>query len=376
MDTQQQSTAGGAEGTPAGTWKKRVSVLLVIIAVGSVGGFFWLHGKTHIATDNAFIQSPIHTIAPRISGAVVDILVSDNQLVHKGDLLLVLDDRDAQVEVDKAVAELALARNETDSYRAQVASARAELAKNKAQVAQAGLDLKRAEILYRQKVIPKEQLDRLLTNQVVVAAQAQESEERLHKAIATLGEPVGDAPGALVAKRQAELAVARLRLSYTRIHAPVDGYVTHKSVERGNWVQPGQALMAVVALHDSWIIANYKESQLTDVRPGMRVEFTVDTYPGTRFTGTVDSIMAGTGAAFSLLPPENATGNYVKVTQRIPVKIAMDREGSVLHPLRVGMSVVPVVLVPKTLGDCIGMSPGPNKLWAQVVRGDDVTAAR
>jgi membrane fusion protein (multidrug efflux system) len=376
MDTQQQSTAGCAEGTSAGKWKKRVIVSLAIIATGCLGGFFWVHGKTHITTDNAFIQSPIHTIAPRVSGAVVNILVKDNQLVHKGDLLLVLDDRDAQAEVDKAVAEFALAHNETDSDRAQVESARAELAKNRAQVAQAGLDLKRAEILFRQKVIPKEQLDRLLTNQAVVAAQAQESEQRLHKAIATLGEPVGNAPGALVAKRQAELATARLKLSYTRIHSPVDGYVTHKSVERGNWVQPGQALMAVVALHDSWIIANYKESQLTDVRPGMQVEFTVDTYPGTRFTGRVDSIMAGTGAAFSLLPPENATGNYVKVTQRIPVKIAMNQKENARHPLRVGMSVVPVILVPKTLGDLVGISPGPLKLLAQVMRGDDVTATR
>jgi len=137
--------------------------------------------------------------------------------------------------------------------------------------------------------------------------------------------------------------------------APNDGYVTRRGVEAGNYVQPGQALMAVVSLKDAWITANYKESQLTDVRPGQKVEFTVDSYPGRRFTGQVESVMAGTGAAFSMLPPENATGNYVKVIQRVPVKIAIDKGSDPEHLLRVGMSVVPVILTGRRFTDVIGI---------------------
>jgi membrane fusion protein, multidrug efflux system len=158
---------------------------------------------------------------------------------------------------------------------------------------------------------------------------------------------------ARVAQKQGELESASLSLSYTKVFAPTDGYITKKSVEVGNYVQPGQALMALVPLENAWITANYKESQLTDVKPGQRVEISVDAYPNHTFHGSVESIMAGTGAAFSLLPPENATGNYVKVIQRIPVRIAIDRGSDPTHLLRVGMSVVPTILTGKRFGDVI-----------------------
>jgi membrane fusion protein (multidrug efflux system) len=144
-------------------------------------------------------------------------------------------------------------------------------------------------------------------------------------------------------KRQA-LALASLMQGYTKIYAPSDGYITKKNVEVGNQVQGGQPLMALVPLHDVWIVANYKETQLTNVRPGQKVEIKVDMYPGKAFSGTVDSIMAGTGSVFSLFPPENATGNYVKVVQRIPVKIVFDAGQDPHHLLRPGMSVVPTVI--------------------------------
>ena len=139
--------------------------------------------------------------------------------------------------------------------------------------------------------------------------------------------------------------MAELNLSYTKICAPSDGYITRKSVEAGNQIQPGQPLMAVVALDDIWIVANYKETQLKNVKPGQRVKIKVDTYPGRIFTGKVDSIMAGTGAVFSLFPPENALGNYVKVVQRVPVKIVLDKEANKENILRIGMSVIPTVYV-------------------------------
>jgi membrane fusion protein (multidrug efflux system) len=149
---------------------------------------------------------------------------------------------------------------------------------------------------------------------------------------------------AKVLERRALLQEAELQLSYTKIYAARDGYITRKSVEPGANIQAGQALMALVPLKDAWITANYKERQITHIQPGQKVEFSVDAYPGRTFSGRVDSIMAGTGAAFSLLPPENATGNYVKVVQRIPVKIAIDNSSVPGHLLRVGMSVVPTVL--------------------------------
>jgi len=149
----------------------------------------------------------------------------------------------------------------------------------------------------------------------------------------------------LVKQGEAVLDSARLNFGYTKIYAPTDGYVTKKSVEVGNQIQPGQPLMAVVPLNDIYVTANYKETQLEKVRPGQKVDITVDTYPGKVFKGKVDSIMAGTGSVFSLFPPENATGNYVKVVQRIPVKIVFDQDTDPQHVLRMGMSVEPTVVI-------------------------------
>ncbi len=150
--------------------------------------------------------------------------------------------------------------------------------------------------------------------------------------------------GALAKQREASLRIAELNRSYTRIYAPVDGYVSKRSVEVGNQIQAGQPLLALVPLEGTWITANYKETELERVKPGQKVEITVDTYPGKTFAGRVDSIMAGTGSAFALFPPENATGNYIKVVQRIPVKITLDPGEDPGHLLRVGLSVIPTII--------------------------------
>jgi len=150
-----------------------------------------------------------------------------------------------------------------------------------------------------------------------------------------------------IKQKEALLEAAQLNYGYTKIYAPADGYVTKKSVELGNQIQAGQPLMAVVDLTDIYVVANYKETQIERVKPGQKVKIKVDTYPGKVFDGKVESIMAGTGAVFSLFPPENATGNYVKVVQRIPVKIVLDKGADSEHVLRVGMSVVPTIIVEK-----------------------------
>ena len=345
-----------APAAPAGTGKKRRAgmVILLLLVVGTVIGFsWWIKSKTHITTDNAFVEARIHTISARVSGTVIQVPVVDNQPVKKGDLLVVLDPADYMVRVANAAASLDIAKNETSGTYAQVDAARAAVNSDRAKLEQTELDLQRGKALHKKEVIPKEQLDRLETARRVAAAKLAETEGSVRQALALLGLTGTGGKDAQVARRTAELEESRLNLSYTRIYAPADGYITRKSVEPGNNLQLGQALMALVALDDAWVTANYKESQLTHVNPGQKVEFTVDTYPGQKVLGNVESIMAGTGAAFSLLPPENATGNYVKVVQRIPVRIAIDKASDPDRRLRVGMSVVPTIITGRKAMDIL-----------------------
>jgi len=329
-------------------------ILLFLVVFGTVSGFWlWCKSKTHVTTDNAFIESHIYSVSARVPGTVARVLVIDNQPVKKGDLLVEMDTNDYRTRMQNATAQLDVARNETSSNYALVDAARAALNSDKARLEQAELDLARGKALFKKEVIPKEQLDRLETSRKIAAAKLVETEGSVRRALAILGLTGAGGKDAQIERKKAELEECRLNLSYTRIFAPADGYITRKSAEPGNNVQTGQPLMALVALNEAWITANYKERQLTHVAPGQKVEFKVDAFPGRKFTGVVDSIMAGTGAAFSLLPPENATGNYVKVVQRIPVKILINKESDPQHLLRVGISVVPTILTGQKLGDII-----------------------
>jgi membrane fusion protein (multidrug efflux system) len=329
-------------------------ILLIIIFVGSwIGLKMFITSKTRIETDNAFIEANIVSMSARVSGTVTQVLVVDNQFVKKGDLLVEIDPRDYQVQKAKAVAGVGVAENESGGEYLKSEAARAALQSARARHDQAILDLERGEKLFAREVIPKEQLDRLRTARRVSESQLKEAEENLKRTLAEAGLGGKSGSKAKVLERRALLNEAELQLSYTKIYAPRDGYITRKSVETGANIQAGQALMALVPLQDAWITANYKERQITHIRAGQKVEFKVDSYPGRTFSGRVESIMAGTGAAFSLLPPENATGNYVKVVQRIPVKITIDNGSDPEHLLRVGMSVVPTVVTGRTAGDVL-----------------------
>jgi membrane fusion protein (multidrug efflux system) len=283
-----------------GSRKKKKALLIVgtVVVLGLIFGFFYSsYRKTHITTDDAFIQGDIHSIAFRVSGTVQAIHVSDNQRVKEGDLLVELDPAD---------------------YRTRRDAARANLLLQQANLRFAEQELKRARALLASEAGTADRFDRAVSAYDIAQAQVKLAE--------------------------AQLQQAELNLSYTRITAPADGYVTQKSVQIGNQVKDNQPLMAVVSLSGLWVVANYKETDMERIRPGQEVRITVDTYPGKTFRGAVDSIMAGTGVSFSLFPPENATGNYVKVVQRIPVKILLDQTSDPGHVLRVGMSVVPTVL--------------------------------
>jgi membrane fusion protein (multidrug efflux system) len=344
------------------TAKKRRAMAILLLAVLAccwVGVGWWIKAKTHIETDNAFIEARTVAISSKVPGTVKRVLINDNQRVNKGDLLVELDQADYQVQVAKAEAGVGVAENETGGEYLKAEGVRATVQLTRARFEQAELDLRRGEALYKREVIPREQLDRLKTAQRVAESQLQEAQEAHKRALTEAGlTGKGGGNRAKVQQRQALLHEAQLQLDYTRIVAPVGGYITRKGVEPGANIQAGQPLMALVPLQDAWITANYKEGQLTHIRAGQKVEFSVDAYPGRTFRGRVDSIMAGTGAAFSLLPPENATGNYVKVVQRIPVKIVIDSNSDPERLLRVGMSVIPTVLVERSTGDILkGLIP-------------------
>ncbi len=321
--------------------KKAFAIAGAVISIGLIAGFFYnSFRKTHVSTDDAFIDGNIHTISAKISGTVKAVYVNDNQSVKKGDLLVEIDPADYGVKLQEAKSALGVERAKLAEAETRIESAKANLELASANLKLAETDKDRAEKLIKERVIPQERYDRAMTAYEVARAQVKAAEEQLRQAESQRITQIST-----IRQKQAAAELADLNFDYTKIFAPVDGYVTKKSVQIGNQIQTGQPLMAVVSLNDIWVTANYKETEMGNIRPGQRVKVKVDSYPGKTFTGRVDSIMAGTGVSFSLFPPENATGNYVKVVQRIPVKIVLDEGTDKDSLLRIGMSVVPTVLI-------------------------------
>lgn len=320
--------------------KKAFMIVGAIVVVGLMIGYFYRNYlRAHVTTDDAFIDGNIHTIAAKINGAVKAVYVNDNQAVKKGDLLVEIDPVDYSTRLQEARSALGVERGKLSETEAKIELAKANLELAKANFKLAETDKLRAERLIKEEVISQEQYDRAMTAYAVTTSQVKAAEEQLRQAETQRVTQIST-----IQQKQAGAEIANLNVNYTKIYAPVDGYVTKKSGQVGNQIQPGQPLMAVVALNGIWITANYKETEMGDIRPGQKVKIKVDSYPGKTFTGKVDSIMAGTGVSFSLFPPENATGNYVKVVQRIPIKIVLDEGTDKDHILRIGMSVVPTVL--------------------------------
>jgi len=304
------------------------------------------------STDDAFIEGDVTPIAPQVAGRVLRLLVTDNQSVNQGDVLLEIDPSDYQAKLDQERANLAAARGQLEQAKAQLAVDRAMVEQQRAGVIAAEAEAKRAEADSRRwQAVGKggaseSQLDLAATQAHSSAAQLQvaRSQESAAEAQVGLSQANIQAADADVQRAQAAVRQAELDLSYTQVKAPEAGLVTHRAVQVGAYVQIGQALLAIVP-HQLWVVANFKETQLTHMGPGQPVEVSVDAYPQIRFKGHVDSIQAGAGARFSLLPPENASGNYVKVVQRVPVKILIDDASDAGHVLGPGMSVEPQVKV-------------------------------
>ena len=315
-------------------------ILGLVLVLGVVFAIIYvIRSSSRVTTDDAYIEGRIHSVAAKVSGTVTKVYVNDNQGVKKTDLLLEIDPEDYQLKVNEAQAALDAQKSKLIDAEAGIKTAAADLHIQEITLNQAGLDLQRAEALFKDGVITREKHEKATTAENLARAQVKAAQEMLGKA--------GSAKAleeSLVKQREASLQIAQRNLSYAKIFASSDGYITGKSAEAGNQIQAGQPLMAVVALDDIWLVANYKETQLKNVKPGQLVEIKVDTYPGKKFTGRVESIMAGTGAVFSLFPPENALGNYVKVVQRVPVKIVFEKSSDSRHILRIGMSCVPTIL--------------------------------
>jgi membrane fusion protein (multidrug efflux system) len=321
--------------------------LLVPIVLLAIAAYFLVPDLYEKQTDDAYVDAHLVSVIPKVPAYVQTLHVSDNSRVTAGDLLVELDPRDYVVQVDLARANVAAAVGKLEEARNQVAVADANIGQQKAEldVARANAKLAVANLARLQSVsdvraVSSERVDEGKaaadgTRASVTAAQVKVDASQ---AQATLARSQVQTAEASVAQAQAMLAQATLNLSYTKIYATESGSVANKSVEQGNFVQPGQTLLSVVP-DKLYVIANYKETQLTHVRSGQSVTVFVDAFPDLRLRGYVDSIQRGTGSHFALLPPENATGNFVKVVQRVPVKIEFDNPGEALKLVSPGMSV-------------------------------------
>jgi membrane fusion protein (multidrug efflux system) len=338
--------------------QRAIKVLAVLVLAGAaIGGGYWFLTRNQIATDDAFIDGNVVHIAPQISGRVAALHITDNQRVHQGDLLIEIDPRDFLAARDQAAAAVAVAEAEAENARISLetvkVTAPARLAAAQAQLnaALASQDLADTEARRQTsagpRATPQSAIDAALANARAAAAtvafdRAQVEINRLVPQEIDQAKAQVEQLEAQARQAQARLAQVELNLSYTKIRAPADGRVTKRAVNVGDVVQRDQTLTELV-IGVPWVTANFKETELTRMRPGQPVEIAVDTYPAPQFHGHVDSLQAGTGAHFSLLPPENATGNFVKVVQRIPVKITFDDPEAIEPFLALGMSVVPTV---------------------------------
>jgi membrane fusion protein, multidrug efflux system len=303
------------------------SIVCLAVAAGIAFGVKQiLFYKHHAETDDAQVERHIDPVLPKVSGYVTEVLVDDNQRVEAGTPLLKIDPRDLQAKVDTARAAL-------ENARAKVGVARANVAAAKTQAANAATDLTRYATLRAKEEVSQQQYD-------AAAAAA-----RSRSAEAAAADRAVLAAEAEVAQKKADLDYAELQLSYANVASPARGTVSRKSVEVGQYVQAGQPLLAIVEDGESWIVANFKETQVKKMRVGQPVEIEVDAYPKVIFHGKVDSFAAATGAKFALLPPDNATGNFTKVVQRIPVKIVLTDPPDPDRPLRAGMNVTATVRV-------------------------------
>lgn len=335
--------------------RKTVLLSLLLLVLLAIAFFIWsaMTGNDH-RTNDAYVNADYTLVAPKVSGYIAEVKVQDNQQVKAGDVLATLDDRDYRVALESAEADLQVSEAKLLSSQAQleqqqsaIEQSKATLAASQATAQYAGQNADRYNRLYKSGIVAADDQQKASSTQRSAAAAVRQSQAAVVSATKEIGvlQAAVRQARADVAAAQASVDQARLNLSYTRIVAPVDGMVGQRTARVGAYATAGTRLLAVVPLKQTYVTANYLETQLSDVHPGQRVQIAVDALPGKRFTGHVDSIAPATGATFSAISPDNATGNYTKVVQRLPVKIVLDTDQPDLSQLRVGMSAIPEIEV-------------------------------
>lgn len=368
QDASEQPTPSPSGAAEAGMSKAIRALVIGTPVVLLLAGGMWFYSRNRVSTDDAQVDGHLVPVSCRVYGTVEKVLVEDNQAVKAGDTLALVDPRDIQTRLDQSKGSLAQAQAQLEGARAEaeraqaaylqargsdIETARANLDAKKASLDKARTDLKRMKPLAEREEISALQFDAFRTQAEVADSEWRGAEARLAsmQREADIRKSAVGAAEARLASARAQVEQARasqegleLQLGYTRIVAPVDGVVTRKLVEAGQTIQPGQGLLTLIPLHRTWVTANFKETQLARMKPGQEAEVKVD-MNGVVLKGRVDSIAGSTGSRMSLLPPENAVGNFVKVVQRIPVKIRIDEAEAQKVILRPGMNVEATVIV-------------------------------
>jgi membrane fusion protein (multidrug efflux system) len=358
----------------------RVGGVIILLAALFFGYSEFRYLQRYETTDDAQIDGDVDPVTPKVGGYVKEIRFKDNQAVREGDTLFVLDDADYRIRVAQAEAALQSAQAgagvsrsnvnvaaatiqssqaTVETARNQVATAQANVTAAQARARRASQDFERYQRLLAEKTIPQQQFDAIQAERDAAQAQLQAAQAQLQTAqsqVSAASTQTGvtnsqrrstesqiSVAQATIKQRQADLDLARLQLSYTIVRAPATGTVSRRSVQVGQLIQPGQALCSVVGQESIWVTANYKETQLGQMQSGQLVDIDVDAFEGQKLKGRVGSFAGATGAKFSLLPPDNATGNYVKVVQRVPVRIEIEKNSPLYARLRPGMSVTVAV---------------------------------
>jgi membrane fusion protein (multidrug efflux system) len=308
----------------------------------------WQHFLAHEETDDAQVEGHISPVLPRVSGYVARVLVSDNQHVDAGQALIEIDPRELDLKVAQSDAALQNAQADRQTAEASLSGVRASAATAAANVEtalvrmrKAASDLERDTNLLKTGAITDSQFTdtKAAADTAAALLDAVRSEARAADLQIAVAAARVAAAQTTAAEKAADLEFTRLQRSYASVTAPIAGRVSRKNVEPGQFIEAGQTILSVASDSDVWVVANFKETQLTRMKAGQSVDFEADTYPGVVFHGRVDSLAGATGARFALLPPDNSTGNFVKVTQRVPVKIVLAQDPDPDHPLRPGMSV-------------------------------------
>jgi membrane fusion protein (multidrug efflux system) len=349
-----------------GKRKRALLILAVVVVVGGIGWLLWhlLVGRWHEDTDDAYVQGNVVAITPQTVGTVISIAADDGMKVRAGQVLVQLDPNDARVAYEQAVANLASTVRQVRGLYSAVGAGQADIRAQQVAVQKARADVARRESLVATGAVSAEEL-----------AHAREALAAAEAALAASGEQLSRNRALVDAtsvenQPQVEAAAAQLRTAYlnlqrAQIVAPVSGYVAKRSVQLGQRVQPGSALMTIVPIEQLWVEANFKETQLARMRIGQPVELTSDLYGGdVTFHGRVTSLGLGTGSAFSLLPAQNASGNWIKIVQRVPVRIALDPKEIAEHPLRLGLSMSTDVGLRDQSGPVLASEPPEKPLLA------------